>query len=54
VGGAREKGYLAEDIAAPYANTPSFVGSHLEGYDSMLNAIIEALGKKSDANKRIR
>ncbi|MCL4496549.1 MAG: nitrogenase molybdenum-iron protein subunit beta, partial [Deltaproteobacteria bacterium] len=51
VGNAREKGHLSEDIAAPYANTPSFVGSHLEGYDSMLNAIIETLGKKTDAAK---
>jgi len=49
VGGAREKGYLPEEILAPYANTPSFAGSHLEGYDSMLNAIITTLGKKSDA-----
>ena len=51
VGNAREKGYLSEDISAPYANTPSFAGSHLEGYDSMLNAIIETLGKKRDAAK---
>lgn len=49
VGGAREKGYLPKDILAPYANTPSFAGSHLEGYDSMLNAIVGTLGKKSDA-----
>ncbi len=51
VGNAREKGVLTEDIAAPYANTPSFAGSHLEGYDSMLNAIIETLGKKTDGAK---
>ncbi|MFW0884215.1 nitrogenase molybdenum-iron protein subunit beta [Candidatus Acidulodesulfobacterium sp. H_13] len=51
VGGAREKGYLPEDILAPYANTPSFAGSHLEGYDSMLNAIIETLCAKSDVNE---
>lgn len=48
VSNAREKGYLPESILAPYANTPSFVGSHLEGYDSMLASIIETLGKKSD------
>lgn len=43
---AREKGRLSEGIPVPYANTPSFVGSHLEGYDNMLNAIIEGLAEK--------
>jgi nitrogenase molybdenum-iron protein beta chain len=51
VGNAREKGRLPEDILAPYANTPSFVGSQLEGYDNMLIAIIESLAEKPTPEK---
>jgi len=49
VDNAREKGFLPEDILAPYANTPSFAGSHLDGYDRMLAAIIDTLAAKTDA-----
>ncbi len=40
---ARQKGHLPKDLPAPYANTPSFNGSHVHGYDAMLQAILEAL-----------
>jgi nitrogenase molybdenum-iron protein beta chain len=40
---ARQKGHLPKDIPAPYANTPSFNGSHVHGYDAMLLAILETL-----------
>lgn len=40
---ARQKGHLPKDIPAPYANTPSFNGSHVHGYDAMLAAILETL-----------
>ena len=36
IGQAREKGAITEDFPVPYAHTPSFVGSHLNGYDAML------------------
>src|SRR5512138_1957155 len=40
---ARQKGHLPKDLPAPYANTPSFNGSHVHGYDAMLLAILETL-----------
>ncbi|WP_242343313.1 nitrogenase molybdenum-iron protein subunit beta [Anaeromyxobacter terrae] len=40
---ARQKGLLPKDVPSPYANTPSFNGSHVHGYDAMLAAILETL-----------
>jgi nitrogenase molybdenum-iron protein beta chain len=45
---ARSKGIVPKDYPVPFANTPSFNGSHIHGYDAMLNAILQTLteGKK--------
>jgi nitrogenase molybdenum-iron protein beta chain len=40
---ARQKGILPKDLPAPFANTPSFNGSHVHGYDAMLTAILQTL-----------
>jgi len=42
--GAREEaeGEL-DNIAIPYAHTPSFVGSHITGYDNMMKSTLEQL-----------
>ncbi len=40
---ARQKGCMPADMPVPFANTPSFNGSHVHGYDSMLNAILQTL-----------
>ena len=40
---ARSKGHLPADLPTPFANTPSFNGSHVHGYDSMLMAILQTL-----------
>jgi len=40
---ARQKGHVPEDLPIPYANTPSFNGSHVHGYDSMLMSILQTL-----------
>ena len=40
---ARQKGHLPKDLPAPYANTPSFNGSHIHGYDAMLLSILQTL-----------
>lgn len=37
---AKEKGSVAEDFDVPYAHTPAFVGSHVDGYDNMQKGII--------------
>jgi nitrogenase molybdenum-iron protein beta chain len=40
---ARNKGLVPEDFPVPYANTPSFKGSHIHGYDNMLLSILQTL-----------
>lgn len=42
---AKNKGHIPADLPTPYANTPSFNGTHIHGYDSMLKAILEYLTK---------
>ena len=37
---ARELGAVPKDFPIPFAHTPSFVGSHIHGYDHMLHAIL--------------
>ncbi len=37
---AKKQGAIPQEILTPYANTPSFTGSHINGYDSMLKGII--------------
>src|SRR5512138_1178202 len=40
---AKAKGVVPGDLPHPFANTPSFNGSHVHGYDAMLTAILETL-----------
>ena len=40
---ARNKGLIPKDLPVPYANTPSFNGSHIHGYDAMLLSILQTL-----------
>ncbi len=40
---ARNKGCVPEEFPLPYANTPSFNGSHIHGYDAMLLSILQTL-----------
>ena len=41
---ARNEGHIPEDFPVPYANTPSFNGTHIHGYDPMLKSILQTLG----------
>jgi len=40
---AKLQGHIPEDVVIPYANTPSFKGTHIMGYDSMLLSILQEL-----------
>ncbi|MDO6388066.1 MULTISPECIES: nitrogenase molybdenum-iron protein subunit beta [unclassified Uliginosibacterium] len=40
IGNARKEGYVDKDFPIPYANTPSFVGSHITGWDNMFEGIV--------------
>lgn len=52
---ARGKGIIPEDLPAPFAHTPSFVGSHVTGYDSMMKGILSTItaGKKGEPNGKL-
>lgn len=52
---AREKGAVPKDLPVPFAHTPSFVGSHIVGYDNMMKGILATLsaGKKGEPNNKI-
>lgn len=40
---AKKKELIPADLPTPYANTPSFNGTHIDGYDNMLKAILQNL-----------
>jgi len=42
---AKEQGAVPVDLPVPFAHTPSFVGSHVTGYDNMLKGILQALSE---------
>ena len=46
-------GGVPSDMPIPYAHTPSFSGSHLNGYDAMLKGILEALAKPGEKTEKI-
>ncbi|GAW67119.1 nitrogenase molybdenum-iron protein beta chain [Geoanaerobacter pelophilus] len=40
---AKQKELIPKEFPVPYANTPSFNGSHVHGYDAMLVSILQTL-----------
>lgn len=56
---AKEEGSLPDDLPVPFAHTPSFAGSHITGYDSMMKSILSTLHEmqskppKSDSDKPV-
>jgi nitrogenase molybdenum-iron protein beta chain len=38
---AKQQSAVPDELAVPYAHTPSFVGSHVDGYDNMLEGILK-------------
>lgn len=46
---ARQQGAIPQDFPVPYCNTPSFVGSHLQGYDAMVKGVISYLSERGGA-----
>lgn len=41
IANARLKEVVPIDFPLPFANTPSFIGSHIDGYDGMIKSILE-------------
>ncbi|MFY0609530.1 MAG: nitrogenase molybdenum-iron protein subunit beta [Candidatus Atelocyanobacterium thalassa] len=55
IGNARVDGVIPAELPIPFAHTPSFVGSHVNGYDHMMKSILTTLGegKKGEKNGKI-
>ncbi|MBN9887937.1 nitrogenase molybdenum-iron protein subunit beta [Salipiger abyssi] len=45
---AKEKGSVEASFDVPYAHTPAFVGSHVDGYDNMQKGILSHFWDKAD------
>lgn len=45
---ARKGGSIPQDFPVPYAHTPSFVGSHVTGYDNMMRGILAYFSRDSE------
>jgi nitrogenase molybdenum-iron protein beta chain len=52
---AKQKGVIPNEYDVPFAHTPSFVGSHITGYDAMLKGIISHFweGRERQADGKI-
>ena len=51
---AKSENYIPADLPVTYAHTPSFVGSHVIGYDAMMHAILSQMGElKEEKNDKI-
>lgn len=48
---AKGQGSIPEDFPVTYAHTPSFVGSHIVGYDNMMHGILSQMGVKTGETK---
>ncbi len=46
---AKKQGAIPDDFDVPFAHTPSFVGSHVQGYDNMLRGILEHFWQDREA-----
>ncbi len=45
----KQEGHIPTELPVPFAHTPSFVGSHITGYDNMLKSILTNLTKDKKA-----
>ncbi len=56
INNAKNAGSVPQEFPVPYAHTPSFVGSHITGYDNMMKGILSNLTaghKKETSNGKI-
>lgn len=59
INNAKKEGHIAQEFPTPYAHTPSFVGSHVTGWDNMFEGIIRYFtlnfmeGKEVGSNRKI-
>lgn len=53
IGNAKKEGHVAENFPAPFAHTPSFVGSHTTGWDNMCEGILRYFTLNNMDDKKV-
>lgn len=53
IGNAKKKGSIPEDMPTPFAHTPSFVGSHITGWDNMFEGFARYFTLNDMGNKQV-
>ncbi|MBW8191500.1 nitrogenase molybdenum-iron protein subunit beta [Neiella marina] len=53
IGNAKKEGYIPEDLPTPFAHTPSFVGSHVTGWDNMFEGAARYFTIKEMEDKEV-
>ncbi|MGZ8387526.1 MAG: nitrogenase molybdenum-iron protein subunit beta [Rhodoplanes sp.] len=54
IGTAKQKGSVPTEFDVPFAHTPAFVGSHVDGYDNMLKGVLEHFWKDRERKPAAR
>ncbi|MBV8557845.1 MAG: nitrogenase molybdenum-iron protein subunit beta, partial [Planctomycetaceae bacterium] len=52
IANAKKNGHVPQDFATPFAHTPSFVGSHVTGWDNMFEGILRYFTLNDMADKK--
>lgn len=50
---AKKDGHIPQDFPVPYAHTPSFIGSHITGWDNMFEGFCNTFTKDENANYEV-
>ncbi len=53
LGELKEKKFIAEEVKLVSVSTPSFKGTHIDGFRSATKAIVGALAQKAEKNKQV-
>jgi nitrogenase molybdenum-iron protein beta chain len=48
IGTSKQKGSVPQEFDVPFAHTPAFVGSHVDGYDNMVKGVLEHFWQKKE------
>jgi nitrogenase molybdenum-iron protein beta chain len=52
IGNAKNAGAIPQNFPVPFAHTPSFVGSHITGYDNMMRSILGHFTTEENKKKK--
>jgi nitrogenase molybdenum-iron protein beta chain len=51
---SKQKGSIPEEFDVPFAHTPSFVGSHITGYDNMMKGVLTHFWEKTERKENAK